>query len=125
MKRLIALSLLEARQLDELRALLYAHGIEFSETPPSLISSGSIWVREHDFERSKELLEQESAAFAARAREAWQREWWEEHRASHVRWLLARLRANPGEMILALGLLAFFVWLLVFSPLLYLLRHFT
>lgn len=123
MKRLVALSQLEAKQLDDLRALLRGAGIEVSETAPTLFSSGALWVPERELERARELLSQESAAFAAQARKVWQREWREEHRTSYARWLLARLRANPGEMILALVLLAFLVWLLVLSPLLYLLRH--
>jgi hypothetical protein len=123
MKRLVALSQLEASQLDELRALLRERGIAFSETAPTLFSSGALWVQDEDLDSARELLRQESAAFAVRAREEWEREWREQHRSSHARWLLARLRANPGEMILALALLAFFAWLLVLSPLLYLLRR--
>lgn len=123
MKRLIALSQLEGTQLDELRTLLREGGIEISETAPTLFSSGALWVPERDLERARELLRRESAAFAARAREAWEREWREEHRSSHARWLLARLRANPAEMLLALALLAFFVGLLVLIPLAYLLRR--
>ncbi|HSD61396.1 MAG TPA: DUF6164 family protein, partial [Burkholderiales bacterium] len=103
--------------------LLNTHGIEYSETPPSLISFGSVWVRDEDFQRAKELLAQESAAFAARARDAWGREWRELHRASYARWLVARLRTQPGEMLLALLLLAFFVGLLVVYPLAYLLQR--
>src|SRR5512134_211770 len=125
MKRLTALSQLEGKQLDELRALLRERGIEVSETAPTLFSSGALWVPEQDLEQARDLLNQESAAFAARAREEWEREWREEHRSSGARWLLARLRANPAEMLLALALLAFLVWLLVLSPLLYLLRRLT
>src|SRR5512134_1715233 len=123
MKRLIGLGQIESGQLEELRELLKAHGIEYSESPQSLISFGSIWVRDEDFQRSKELLEQESAAFAARARKTWEQEWREGHHSSYARWLIARLRANPGEMILALLLFAFFVGLLVVYPLAYLLRR--
>lgn len=122
MKRLVGLSQLEAAQLEELKALLRADGIEFSETPPSLISFGSIWVRDEDFPHAKARLLEESAAFAERARAAWRKEWEEEHRRSYARWLFARLRGNPAEVILALLLLAFFVGVLLVYPLLYLLR---
>lgn len=120
MKRLVGLAQLEPNQLEELRALLRADGIEFTETPPSLISFGSIWVADEQFPRAREILQQESAVFAARAREIWLREWREEHRRSYLRWLLARLRGNPAEVILAFLLLAFFVGLAVVYPLLYL-----
>jgi len=123
MKRLISLGQLEAGQLEELRELLQANGIEYFVAPPSLISFGTIWVPDDDFQRSKELLGQESAAFAARARKTWEQEWREGHRNSYVRWLIARLRTNPGEMILALLLFAFFVGLLVVYPLAYFLRR--
>lgn len=122
MKRLVGLGQLEAGQLEELRELLKARGIEFSETPPSLISFGSLWVPDEDFARAKELLEQESTTFAARARETWEQEWRGVHQGSYLRWLFARLRANPGEMLLALLLFAFFVGLFGVYPLAYLLR---
>ncbi len=123
MKRLIGMGQLESGQLEELRELLESNGIEYSETAPSLISFGSIWVPDEDFERSKELLQQESAAFAARARGAWEQEWRETHRGSWARWLYARLRARPGEVLLALLLFAFFVALFVVYPVAYLLRR--
>jgi hypothetical protein len=122
-KRLIALSLLEPKQLEELRALLRESGIECSETAATLFSSGALWVQEQDLARARELLSQESAAFAARAREEWEREWREEHGSSGLRWLVARLRANPVEMLAALALLALLVWLLVLYPLYYLLQR--
>ena len=123
MKRLVGLGQLEAGQLEELRELLRSRGVEFSETPPGLVSLGAIWVPDEDFERAKELLEQEAAAFAAQARETWQQEWRGEHRGSWARWLFARLRARPAEMLLALLLFAFFVGLFVAYPLAYLLRR--
>lgn len=123
MKRLVALSHLEGRQLEELRALLRERGIGVSETPPTLFSPGALWVQDEDLNPARELLRHESAAFAARARQQWEREWREEHRSSGVRWLMARLRENPAQTMLSLTLLAFFVWLLVLSPLLYLLRR--
>jgi hypothetical protein len=123
MKRLVGLGQLESAQLEELRELLKAHGIEYTETPPTLLSFGAIWVRDEDLARSRQLLAQESAAFAAHAREAWLREWRENHRGSYFRWLFARLWAKPGEMLLALLLFAFFVGLFVVFPVAYLLRR--
>jgi hypothetical protein len=123
MKRLVGLSQLEAKQHEELLELLRSHDIEHRETPPSLLSFGSIWVREEDFVRARELLRQESAAFAAQARELWQREWREQYRGSYGRWFLARLRTNPAEFLLALLLLAFFLWLALVYPLVYLARR--
>jgi hypothetical protein len=121
-KRLVGLAQLELEQLEELRALLNSHGIGFSETPPTLLSSGAIWVEEEDFLRARELLRQESAAVSARARAQWDQEWREVHKGSHGRWFLARLLHHPAEFLLALALLIFFVGLLVFYPLYYLAR---
>jgi hypothetical protein len=122
-KRLIGLAQLESNQLTELRESLRAAEVAFTETPPSLLSFGAIWVADDDLDRARDLLLQESATFAAQAREAWQREWREQHHRSYVRWLLARLRGNPAEIIAALLMLAFFGWLLVIYPLLYLVRR--
>lgn len=122
MKRLVGLAQLEPEQLDELRALLHSHGIAFSETPPTLLSFGAIWVEEEDFLPARELLRQESATFAARARAQWEQEWREVHKGSHGRWFLARLLHHPAEFLLALALLMFFVALLVVYPLFYLAR---
>jgi hypothetical protein len=123
MKRLVGLSQLEDKQHEELLELLRSHGIEHRETPPSLLSFGAIWVRNEDFALARELLRQESAAFAAQARELWQREWHEQYRGSYGRWFLARLRTNPAEFLLALLLLGFFLWLAFVYPLVYLARR--
>jgi len=122
-KRLVGLAQLESDQLAELRALLDSHGIRFSETPPTLLGFGSIWVEDEDFPRARELLRQESATFAAQARAQWEQEWREIHKGSHARWILGRLIQRPGEFFLALLLLAFFLGLLVVYPLLYLARR--
>ena len=113
MKRLVDHRYLADAQHAELRALLEKAGVPFHETPTHLFSFGAIWVPDEAFERARDLLRTQSSSYAARAREAWEREWEAEHRGSALRWYLNQVALDPagaiGRTILLVLALAIFV----------------
>lgn len=122
MKRLVDTRHLADEQYGELTALLRQAGIHVHETHTHLFSFGALWVMDQDFERAREILRGESRAYAARAREEWEREWALQHRGSALRWFAYRLLSSPGEMLLRVLLLALAVGAFVLYPLWFILR---
>jgi hypothetical protein len=122
MKRLVDTRYLAEAQYEELMSLLRAAGIPVHQTPTHLFSFGALWVPDEHFERARELLSGQASAFAARAREQWQREWEVEHRGSGLRWFAHRLFHNPAGMLLRVLLLALAVGAFVLYPIWYSLR---
>lgn len=104
-------------QRDELIALLDRAGIPYHETQTHLFSFGAIWVPDGDFTRATEILKTESKAYAARAREEWEREWRTEYRGSFTRWFIHRLWYSPSGMLARLVLLGLALWFFVLWPL--------
>jgi hypothetical protein len=117
MKRLVDIGRLEEDQFDELLVLLNNAGIRHHETQTHLFSFGAIWVLEEDFPRATEILRTESKAYAARAREEWEREWQNEYRGSFTRWFIHRLWRSPTGMLGRVILLALAVWFFALYPL--------
>lgn len=122
MKRLVDHRFLTEAQHAELLALLRNAGIPFHETPTHLLSFGAVWVLEEDFERARGILREESAAYAARAKADWDREWALEHRGSALRWYARQVAHDPAgtigrTVLLALAFAAFVLW-----PLWYVIR---
>jgi hypothetical protein len=106
MKRLVHTHHLADEQYDELTALLRQAGIHVHETHTHLLSFGALWVPDEEFERARDILRSESAAFAAQARATWEREWELQHRGSALRWFAYRLLSDPGPVLWRLLLLA-------------------
>ncbi len=108
MKRLVALPL-ESEQEREILRLLDEAGIVHKETraKSKLFGSDAIWVSEQDYLRAKQIVDKESAEYAAAARAQWQAEWRREHGGSYARWLWSRLRrATMEDFMRALFLVA-------------------
>lgn len=108
MKRLVALPL-ESEQEREILRLLDEAGIAHKETraKSKLFGSDAIWVSEQDYLRAKQIVDKESAEYAAAARAQWQAEWRREHGGSYARWLWSRLRrATMEDFMRALFLVA-------------------
>jgi hypothetical protein len=108
MKRLVALPL-ESEQEREILRLLDEAGIAHKETraKSKLFGSDAIWVSEQDYQRAKQIVDKESAQYAAAARAQWQVQWRREHGGSYARWLCSRLRrATPEDVVRALFLVA-------------------
>lgn len=108
MKRLVALPL-ESEQEREILRLLDEAGIAHKETraKSKLFGSDAIWVSEQDYLRAKQIVDKESAEYAAAARAQWQVEWRREHGGSYARWLWSRLRrATMEDFMRALFLVA-------------------
>jgi hypothetical protein len=108
MKRLVALPL-EAEQEREILRLLDEAGIAHRQTraKSKLFGSDAIWVSEQDYLRAKQIVDKESAEYAAAARAQWQAQWRREHGGSAARWLWSRLRrATPEDVVRALFLVA-------------------
>ena len=122
MKRLVDTRYLEDAQYDELMALLRRAGIPVHETRTHLFSFGALWVPDQSFDRARGILRNESAAFAARAREEWEREWALQHRGSALRWFAYRLLSDPVEILLRVLLLALAVGAFVLYPVWIMLR---
>jgi hypothetical protein len=121
-KRLVDTRHLEAEQYDELQSLLRQASIPVHETHTHLFSFGALWVPDESFDRAREILRNESAAFAARAREEWEREWALQHRGSALRWFAYRLLSDPMEVLLRVLLLALAVGAFLLYPLWIILR---
>jgi hypothetical protein len=121
-KRLVDTRYLEDAQYDELMSLLREAGIPVHETRTHLFSFGALWVPDESFDRAREILRNESTAFAARAREAWEREWELQHRGSMLRWFAYRLLSDPLEMLLRVLLLALAIGAFVLYPIWIMLR---
>jgi len=116
MKRLVALPL-EAEQEREILRLLDEAGIAHKETRAKsrLFGSDAIWVSEQDYLRAKQIVDKESAEYAAAARAQWQAEWRREHGGSYARWLWSRLRrATPEDVVRALFLVALLSLMLLY-----------
>ena len=116
MKRLVALPL-EAEQEREILRLLDEAGIAHKETRAKsrLFGSDAIWVSEQDYLRAKQIVDKESAEYAAAARAQWQAEWRREHGGSYARWFWSRLRrATPEDVVRALFLVALLSLMLLY-----------
>ncbi len=122
MKRLVDTRYLAEEQYDELMALLRAAGIAVHETSTHLFAFGALWVPDEEFDRAREFLRTQSKAYAARAREAWEREWELQHRGSTLRWFAYRLMSDPGGLLLRVLLLALAVGAFLVYPIWYVLR---
>ena len=122
MKRLVDARHLAEEQHEELRSLLEQARIPVHETPTRLFAFGALWVPEEDFGRAQEILRAESKAYAASARETWEREWELQHGGSALRWLAYRVLSDPLEMLLRLLLLALAAGAFVGFPLWVVLR---
>ena len=122
MKRLVDTRYLADEQYDELTTLLRAAGIPMHETPTHLFAFGALWVPDSEFDRAREILRTQSKAYAARAREAWEREWELQHRGSALRWFAYRVLSDPGAVLLRVLLLALAVGAFVVYPIWYVLR---
>jgi hypothetical protein len=122
MKRLVDTRYLADQQYDEVMSLLREARIHVHETRTHLLSFGALWVLDEDFERAREILRTESKAYAARAREDWEREWALQHRGSALRWFAYRLLSDPMEVLLRALLLALAVGALLIYPLWVILR---
>jgi hypothetical protein len=121
-KRLVDTHHLADEQYDELTQLLREARIPVHETRTHLLSFGALWVQDEDFARAKAILQNESGAYAARARAEWEREWELQHRGSKLRWFAYRLLSNPGEVLLRVLLLALTFGAFVLYPLWIILR---
>jgi hypothetical protein len=121
-KRLVDTRYLAEAQYDELMALLRGAGIAVHETPTHLFSFGALWVADETFDRARAILREQSGAYAARAREEWEREWALQHRGSALRWLACRLLSDPSGVLLRALLLALAVAAFVGYPIWILLR---
>lgn len=115
MKRLVDHRYLAEAQHAELLALLDKAGVPFHETPTHLFSFGAVWVMDEDFERARDILRAQSGAYAARAREDWEREWAQEHRGSALRWYANQVALDPAgaigrTVLLVLAVAVFVVW---------------
>jgi hypothetical protein len=122
MKRLVDTHRLADEQYDELTSLLREAGVRVHETHTHLLSFGALWVPDEDFARARDILRNESAAYATRARAEWEREWELQHRGSKLRWFAYRLLSNPGEVLLRVLLLALTMGAFVLYPIWYILR---
>lgn len=122
MKRLVDTRYLAEAQYDELMGLLRGAGIPVHETQTHLFSFGALWVPDESFERARAVLREQSGAYAARAREEWEREWELQHRGSALRWFTYRLLSDPSGVLLRVLLLALAVAAFVGYPIWYLLR---
>ena len=115
-KRLVSLPL-EPDQEREILRLLDEAGIAHRETRSKsrLFGSDAIWVAQGDYPRAKEILDRETADYAAAARETWQAEWRREHGGSYARWLRNRLRrATMEDFVRALFLVALLSLMLLY-----------
>jgi transposase len=117
MKRLVDTGNLEEEQYQELASLLQRENIFVHETRTHLFDFGAFWVRDEDFARAQEILRAESADYAARARESWERQWRLEYRSSALRWFLHRLFHNPAGVAARVVLLALALGAFVIYPL--------
>ncbi|MFY9316981.1 MAG: hypothetical protein WAO95_15665 [Burkholderiales bacterium] len=122
MKRLVDTRYLEDAQYDELMSLLRRARIPVHETRTHLLSFGALWVPDESFDRAREILRNESTAFAARARQEWEREWELQHRGSALRWFAYRLLSDPMEVLLRVLLLALILGAFLLYPLWVILR---
>ena len=122
MKRLVDTRYLADPQYDEVMSLLRGAGIPVHETHTHLLSFGALWVLDEHFARAQEILRTESKAYAARAREVWEREWELQHRGSALRWFAYRLLSDPMEVLLRVLLLALAIGAFVLYPLWVILR---
>jgi hypothetical protein len=125
LKRLVDTGRLAEEQYVELTGLLRKAGIQFHETQTHLFSFGALWVLDEDFPRATEILRTESQAYAARAREEWEREWQMEYRGSFLRWFIHRLWRSPSGMLARIVLLALALWVFVLWPLSYVVKGFN
>jgi hypothetical protein len=121
-KRLVDTRYLAEEQHKELTSLLRDARIHVHETHTHLLSFGALWVMDQDFDRAREILRTESKAYAARAREDWEREWQLQHRGSALRWFAYRLLSDPLEVLLRALLLALAVGAFLLYPLWVILR---
>jgi hypothetical protein len=121
-KRLVDTRYLAEAQYDELMELLRGAGIAVHETATHLFSFGALWVPDEAFERARAILREQSSAYAARAREAWEQEWALQHRGSALRWFTYRLMSNPRPVLLRVLLLAIALAAFVGYPVWVLLR---
>jgi len=122
MKRLVDTRYLAEEQYDELMALLRAADIPVHETPTHLFAFGALWVPDEEFGRARDILRTQSRAYAARAREEWEREWELQHGGSALRWFAYRLQSDPGAVLLRVLLLATAVGAFLIYPIWYALR---
>lgn len=120
MKRLVPLPL-DPEQHEDLARVLDEARIDWREvkSPSRLFSSDAIWVADEDFVRARELLRQQSEAFAAKRRSEWQAEWTSEHAESYARWLWRRMRENPAGLLLKLAALIVLAGLLLLFPMMF------
>ena len=114
MKRLLVLR--DAEQEMAIRQLMASHRIEVSESEVNFLDEASLWVRDEDYPRATELLEDQVTSDARERRLESKREWTEHWGGSYVRWFLRAMTAHP-QRIFRLILLILIVWLVALSPL--------
>ena len=86
-------------ELEEVRALLKEHGIDFYETPAGNwgISSPAIWVRASaDLEPARRLLDDYQGRRAVQARSEWERRC----REGRAERLMVRIKREPGRAVI-------------------------
>lgn len=95
--RLMNLRNVPEDELDEVRALLEEHQVDYYETPPGSwgISAGAIWVRDAEqAARARDLLKTYQAERAKRMRAAYE----EKKRAGETETFLGYARQNPVKV---------------------------
>lgn len=109
MKRVADLSGLDDGQRAAIRRLLEQKGFDVHETPGTLLSNAALWVPDEDYAAARALLEPAEAEMAARAREAFEREYAERWGGSYWRWLLGRIVEEPVRLLMIVALVVI-VW---------------
>ena len=122
MKHLVYLADLGDGQYEQVQDALRKAGVEFSETPGGVFSSGAIVVAEKDLQAARAALREQSREFAARARREWEEEWKTEHEGSGALWFFHRFRRQPLGTAIQLVLLIFMVGIFVALPIWFIVR---
>jgi hypothetical protein len=90
---LLAAGRLQTAQYEDIKRLLKAGGVPFTESPRSAWTA-YLYVREKDFVRAQQIVRAEYREYAALGRSEWEREWKAVHGSSYLRWLIHRWTCN-------------------------------
>jgi len=101
-------------EIEDVRELMAAHGIECYDTPPGPlgITAGGIWLRHaNDYARARELMDDYQAQRRVRARSEWQAA----QAQGRADTLLSAIRRHPLKALLVIAG-SVFILMVLFAP---------
>ncbi|MFN0317220.1 MAG: hypothetical protein ACKVQA_19540 [Burkholderiales bacterium] len=114
MKRLLILT--NYKQEAAIKELMISHGIEVSESESSFLDQTSLWVKDEDYPKARELVEARVALDGIEAHRKFTDERKEQWGGSNWRWFFAAIKKKPLLLIFKIILLITLLWIFLLVP---------